>query len=275
MDTNDVIARNNVRIVGQGERTLMLAHGFGCDQTIWSRLVPWFEADHRIVLFDYVGSGRSDASAYDARRYSRIDGYAQDVVDICRALDLRDTLLVGHSISAMIGLRAAIRAPEYFSGLVMIGASPRYANDPPGFTGGFDREDILNLLDMMEHNFASWARMLAPAVMQNPEQPELTDELARSLAANTPGVAREFAEVAFLSDNRDLLPLAPVPSLIIHCTDDALARPEVGEYLHRRMPDSTLRMVDASGHFPHVSAPAETASILRDYLDAQASRCGH
>ncbi|SEO72576.1 alpha/beta fold hydrolase [Aquisalimonas asiatica] len=274
MDTDEVIARNNVRIVGEGERTLMLAHGFGCDQTIWRRLLPWFEADHRIVLFDYVGSGGSDAGAYDPRRYGRIDGYAQDVVEICRALDLREAVLVGHSISAMIGLRATIRAPEHFSGLVMIGASPRYCNDPPGFTGGFDREDILSLLDMMEHNFASWARMLAPTVMQNPEQPELTDELAHSLAANTPGIAREFAEVAFLSDNRDLLPRATVPSLIIHCTDDALARPEVGEYLQQHTPGSTLRMIEASGHFPHVSAPEATASILRDYLRAPPSRNG-
>lgn len=268
---SDVIARNNVRIVGEGERTLMLAHGFGCDQTIWNRLLPWLESDYRIVLFDYVGSGRSDASAYDSRRYGRIDGYAQDVVDVSRALELRDTVLVGHSISAMIGLRATIRAPEHFSSLVMIGASPSYCNHPPELTGGYDREDILQLLDMMEHNFASWARMLAPTVMQNPEHPGLTEELAQTLEANSPAVAREFAEVAFLSDNRDLLPLAQLPSLIIHSTDDALARPEVGEYLHRHTPGSTLRMIDASGHFPHVSATESTAVALREFLDAQVS----
>ncbi len=268
--SDEIVERNNVQIRGRGERPLILAHGFGCDQTIWSRLVPWFEDDYRVVLFDYVGSGRSDPGAYDSRRYGRLDGYAQDVLDICRALELEEAVFVGHSISSMIGLRAAIREPERFDSLVLVAASPSYANIQPEFVGGFDRPDIEALLEMMERNFVNWARMLAPQVMANPEQPELASELENAFTANDPVRALQFARLAFLSDNRELLSQVSRPSLIVHCTDDALARPEVGDYLHAHLADSDLRMVEASGHFPHVSAPRMTAEVIRDYLDVRA-----
>lgn len=267
--SGNILKRNNVHVRGRGEQTVILAHGFGCDQTIWSRLVPWLEDDYRIVLFDYVGCGGSDPEAYDSRRYSRLDGYAQDVLDICRTLELEDAIFVGHSISSMIGLRAVIREPGRFSSLALVAASPSYANIRPEFVGGFDREEIQALLEMMEHNFVDWARMLAPQVMANPDQPELAGELENAFTGNDPARALEFAKLAFLSDNRELLPQVTTPSLILHCTDDALARPEVGEYLRERLVHSELRMVEASGHFPHVSAPRATATILRDYLQSR------
>ncbi len=265
--SKDIRRRNNVNIIGRGEQPLMLAHGFGCDQTSWSRLVPWLQDHYRIILFDYVGSGRSDASAYDSRRYSKLDGYAQDVLDICRALELNGVIFVGHSVSSMIGLRAAAREPERFKRLVLLAASPSYVNVPGELEAGFDRADIDALLEMMEYNFVNWATMLAPKVMANPEQPELAGELEQAFKANDPVWALEFARLAFLSDNRSLLADVTTPSLVLHCTDDALARPEAGEYLQQHLPDSELQMIEASGHFPHISRPEATARLLRDRLE--------
>jgi sigma-B regulation protein RsbQ len=267
----DVLARNNVSVLGAGERPIIFAHGFGCDQHMWRFVTPAFAADHRLVLFDYVGSGRSDLAAYDPARYASLDGYAADVLEICAALDLRDAVFVGHSVSSMIGVLAAIRAPERFSRLVLVGPSPRYLNDPPEYVGGFERADIEGLLDLMDRNYIGWANFLAPTIMRHPEQPELTEELEASFCSTDPEIARRFAEATFLADNRADLPNVPVPALILQCSDDAIAPLAVGEYLHRHMPASTLRVMRATGHCPHMSDPAETIALIKEYLAAPAA----
>lgn len=264
----DVYARNHVKVMGEGPRTLMFAHGFGCDQNMWRYVVPAFLRDHRCVLFDYVGSGSSQLAAYDPERYDDLRGYAQDVLEICEALDLREVTFIGHSVSAMIGVLAAIRAPERFARLILVTPSPRYINDPPAYVGGLEAPDVEGLLGMMDKNYIGWAQMLAPQVMRNPERPELTGELERSFCSTDPVIARQFARVTFFADNRGDLPRTPVPSLILQCSDDLLAPTCVGEYIHTHTPRSTLRVMRATGHCPHVSDPAETIELIREYLDA-------
>jgi len=263
----DVLRRNNVKVSGRGSQPMLFAHGFGCDQTMWRFLTPAFEDDYRIILFDYVGSGKSDLSAWDPARYSSLEGYAQDVLDICAALDLRDVIFVGHSVSSMVGVLAANQAPERFSRLVMVGPSPRYINDT-GYVGGFERADIEGLLDLMDKNYIGWANFLAPVVMKNDERPELTRELHDSFCSTDPKMTRRFAETTFFADNRDDLPHVRVPSLIMQCSEDAIAPVEVGNYLHRTIPRSTFRMMKATGHCPHISHPAETIEAIKTYLAA-------
>jgi sigma-B regulation protein RsbQ len=265
----DALARNNVKVFGRGTQPMLFAHGFGCDQNMWRLVTPAFEDHYRIVLFDYVGSGRSDLAAYDADRYSTLNGYAQDVLDVVHALDLRDVVLVAHSVSSMVAVLAANREPERFERLVLIGPSPRYINDPP-YVGGFERADIEGLLDMMDRNFIGWANFLAPAIMKNADRPELGEELTSSFCSTDPVVARRFAEATFLSDNRTDLGKVSVPSLILQCSDDMVAPLEVGDYLHREMPGSTLRVMNATGHCPHMSHPDETIELIRDYLQPAA-----
>lgn len=263
----DVLQRNNVKVSGHGSQPMLFAHGFGCDQTMWRFLTPAFEDDYRIVLFDYVGSGKSDLSAWDPARYSSLEGYAQDVLDICAALDLRDVIFVGHSVSSMVGVLAANRAPERFSRLVMVGPSPRYINDT-GYVGGFERADIEGLLELMDKNYIGWANFLAPVVMKNDERPELSKELHDSFCSTDPKMTRRFAETTFFADNRDDLPNVRVPSLILQCSEDAIAPVDVGNYLHRTIPQSTFRMMKATGHCPHISHPAETIEAIKTYLAA-------
>jgi sigma-B regulation protein RsbQ len=261
----DVITRNNVRVIGEGPRTMMFAHGFGCDQNMWRFVTPAFEDEYRIVLFDYVGSGRSDLGAYDAERYSTLDGYAQDILDICEELDLRDVILVGHSVSSIIAVLAANREPDRFERLVLIGPSPRYLNDD-GYVGGFERGDIEGLLEMMDRNYIGWANFLAPAIMKNADRPGLGEELTESFCSTDPVIARRFAEATFFADNRADLAAVRVPALILQCSDDMIAPPEVGEYMHRELSDSTLRVMKATGHCPHMSHPEETIALIREYL---------
>jgi sigma-B regulation protein RsbQ len=245
---------------------MMFAHGFGCDQNMWRMVTPAFEDDYRIVLFDYVGSGKSDLGAYDAERYSRLDGYAQDVLDVCHALQLEDVILVGHSVSSMVAVLAANREPELFDRLVLIGPSPRYINDPAGYVGGFERGDIEGLLDMMDRNYVGWANFLAPAIMKNPDRPELGEELTESFCSTDPVIARRFAEATFFADNREDLPKVRVPSLILQCSEDMIAPAEVGAYVHRALSGSTFRQMKATGHCPHMSHPEETILAIREYL---------
>lgn len=250
---------------------MVFAHGFGCDQNMWRFLTPAFRDDYRIVLFDYVGSGRSDRSAYVPERYASLDGYAQDVLEICHALDLKDVIFVGHSVSGVIGMLASIAEPERFARLILIGPSPCYVNDPPDYFGGFSREDIEGLLGVMEKNYLGWASFLAPIVMKNPERPELASELEGSFCSTDPETARRFAEATFLADNRKDLPRVTVPSLIMQCSEDAIAPNEVGHYLHRNLRRSTLRLMTATGHCPHMSHPEETIGVIKEYLgDAEA-----
>ena len=261
----DVRQRNNVKVSGSGTQPLLFAHGFGCDQKMWRFITPAFEQDYKIVLFDYVGSGGSDVSAWDPERYATLDGYAQDVLDVCEALDLRDVIFVGHSVSSMIGVLAANRAPERFQRLIMVGPSPRYINDE-GYVGGFERADIEGLLDLMDKNYIGWANFLAPVVMKNDERPELTHELHESFCSTDPKIARRFAETTFFADNRADVAHVRVPSLLLQCSEDAIAPVEVGNYLHRNMPQSTLRLMKATGHCPHISHPEETADAIRTWL---------
>jgi sigma-B regulation protein RsbQ len=246
---------------------MMFAHGFGCDQNMWRFLTPAFEDDYRLVLFDYVGAGKSDLSAYDAARYSTLDGYAQDVLDICHALDLEDVIFVGPSVSSMIGALAAKREPGRFNRLIMVGPSPRYIDDE-GYVGGFSRADLEGLMDLMDKNYIGWANALAPVIMKNDERPELAGELRESFCSTDPKIARRFAEATFFADNRADLPDVPVPSLILQCAEDAIAPVDVGLYLSRTLPQSTLRMMKATGHCPHISHPAETIEAIRSYLAA-------
>jgi sigma-B regulation protein RsbQ len=265
----DILRRNNVKIFGDGTQPMLFAHGFGCDQNMWRWVTPAFERDYKIVLFDYVGSGKSDLAAYDANRYGTLEGYAQDVLDICAAADLQEVIFVGHSVSCVVGLLAANRAPERFSRLVLVAPSPSYINDAD-YIGGFDRADIEGLLEMMDKNYLGWASFLAPAVMKNPDRPELQQELEQSFCATDPKIARRFAEVTFLSDNRTDLAKAKVPSLIMQCSDDAIAPVEVGRYLEAHLPGSTFRQLEAVGHCPHMSHPDETIAVMREYLAAAA-----
>jgi len=245
---------------------MLFAHGFGCDQNMWRFVAPAFEDDYRVVLFDYVGSGKSDLSAYDPERYASLEGYASDVLDVCHALDLRDVVFVGHSVSSMVGVLAAEREPERFARLVLIGPSPRYVNDAPDYVGGFERSDIEGLLETMEKNYIGWANFLAPAIMANPDRPELAGELEASFCSTDPEIARRFAEATFYSDNRADLPRLTIPSLVLQCSADIIAPTAVGEYVHRVTPRSTFRQLQATGHCPHMSHPDETVAAIREYL---------
>jgi sigma-B regulation protein RsbQ len=256
-----------VKVSGNGTQPMLFAHGFGCDQNMWRFVTSAFEDDYRVVLFDYVGAGKSDVSAYQPERYSTLNGYADDVLEICAALDLRDVVFVGHSVSSMIGVLAANREPERFSRLIMVGPSPRYINDQD-YVGGFERADIEGLLDLMDKNYIGWASFLAPVIMKNDDRPELTSELQESFCSTDPKIARRFAETTFFSDNRQDLASIAVPSLIMQCSEDAIAPTEVGNYLYRTMPSSTLKLLKATGHCPHISHPEETIAAMKEYLAA-------
>lgn len=263
---DDPLRRNNVVVKGRGTQPLLFAHGFGCDQNMWRFVAPAFEDDYRVVLFDYVGWGGSDLTTYSPERYRSLDGYAQDVLDIVHALDLHDVVFVGHSVSAMVGVLAANREPDRFSRLVLIGPSPKYVNDPP-YVGGFERHEIEGLLETMDKNFIGWANFLAPVVMKNPDRPELAQELEASFCSTDPIIARRFAEATFFADNRADLAQVLVPSLILQCTDDAIAPDAVGDYLRAHLPGSTLHKLRATGHCPHMSHPDETIRAIREYLE--------
>lgn len=263
-----VLERNNVKVFGNGTQPIVFAHGFGCDQNMWRFITPAFEDDYKIVLFDYVGCGASDLKAYNKDKYGSLQGYAQDLLDVCEALDLEDVIFVGHSVSGMIGLLASLHTVRYFKKLVMVGPSPSYINDGD-YVGGFTRRDIEGLLDTMDKNYIGWANFLAPAIMANADKPELGDELTQSFCSTDPVIARRFAEVTFFSDNREDLKKVKLPSLIMQCSEDIIAPMAVGHYLHRQMPDSTLRVMKATGHCPHMSAPDETIQIIKEFLNIE------
>ena len=243
---------------------MIFAHGFGCDQNMWRYVAPEFEADFRVVLFDHVGAGGSDASAYDPRRYETLDAYAEDVLEICHALEITGATFVGHSVSAMIGVLAAKREPGRIGKLVLVGPSPRYI-DADGYTGGFSREDIEELLESLDSNFLGWSSTMAPVIMGNPENPELGAELTESFCRTDPEIAAQFARVTFLSDNRADLAGVRVPTLVLQCSDDVIAPQGVGEYVHGAIPGSTFLQLEATGHCPNLSAPDETTAAIRSF----------
>ncbi len=235
---------------------------------MWRFVTPAFEKTYRIVQFDYVGCGKSERGAYSADRYGSLSGYAQDVLEVCAALHLRDVLFVGHSVSSMIGILASLQDPALFQKLFLIGPSPCYINDAPDYVGGFERADIEGLLELMDKNYMGWANFLAPVVMKNAERPHLTQEMEESFCSTDPETARRFAQVTFLSDNRQDLPRVTVPSLILQASEDAIAPLEVGDYLNRQLRSSTLRILKATGHCPHMSHPEETVQCIQEYLEA-------
>jgi len=244
---------------------VMLAHGFGCDQNLWRLVAPTLAKDFRMVLFDHVGAGRSDLSAWQAERYATLDGYADDVLRICRELELRHVVFVGHSVSAMIGVLAAIREPGRFSKLILVGPSPCYIDDD-GYRGGFSRADIDELLDSLDSNYLGWSAAMAPVIMGNPERPELAEELASSFCRTDPAIARAFARTTFLSDNRADLPKVTVPTLILQCSRDAIAPAEVGAFVHAAIPGSALVTLTATGHCPQLSAPDATLAAIASFV---------
>jgi sigma-B regulation protein RsbQ len=268
MGSAGVTRRNNVVMTGpRGRPVVMLAHGFGCDQNMWRLIAPKLAENFRVVLFDHVGAGRSDLSAWQPERYATLDGYADDVLRICRELELRPVVFVGHSVSAMIGVLAAIRQPDRFSKLVLVGPSPRYV-DAAGYRGGFSKADIDELLESLDSNYLGWSAAMAPVIMGNPERPELAEELAGSFCRTDPAIARVFARTTFLSDNRTDLAKVTVPTLILQCARDAIAPTEVGAFVHDQIPGSTLVTLAATGHCPQLSAPDATLAAIASFASA-------
>lgn len=263
-----ILHRNNVKLLGSGSRTLMLAHGFGCDQNMWRFIVPAFENDYRVTLFDYVGAGKSDLSQYNPAKYRSLDGYVNDVLEIIDATGTAPVVFVGHSVSAIIGVVAAIKSPAKFERLILIGPSPRYINDAD-YVGGFSREDIDGLLDMLDNNHLGWSHSMAPVIMANSDRPELSAELNDSFCRTDPQIAQQFARVTFLSDNRADLALVETPTLILQCSQDVISPECVGDFVHRQIPNSELVTLRATGHCPHMSAPDEVVGVMKEYLECR------
>lgn len=260
-----VSVRNNVKISGRGSQPILFAHGFGCDQHMWRLITPAFEEDYRIILFDYVGAGKSDLNSYYPDRYASLQGYAQDILDVCGERDLQNIIFAGHSVSSMIGLLAALISPRIFQKMLMIGPSPCYINEGE-YKGGFERADIEGLMETMERNYIGWSNFLAPQIMGNADRPELGLELAESFCSTDPEIAGRFAKATFFSDNRKDLTNLKIPTLILQCSEDIIAPLEVGQYLSEHIPNSTLKIMRATGHCPQLSAPEETIQLIKEYL---------
>jgi len=262
-----VLTRNNVTVGGRPDgQPMVFAHGFGCDQNMWRFVAPAFQDRYRTVLFDFVGAGGSDLSAYDPQRYGSLDGYATDVIEIMRPLNLRNAVFVGHSVAAMIGVLAATREPDRFGALVLVAPSPRYIDDV-GYVGGFSELDIEDLLVSIESNYLGWSSSMAPVIMGNADRPELGAELTASFCRTDPEIQKRFARATFLSDNRADLARVTLPSLVLQCSDDLIAPDSVGEYVHAKVPGSTLVKLQATGHCPNLSAPAETVAAIAAFLN--------
>ena len=260
-----VLERNNVNLSGSG-RPMVFVHGFGCDQNMWRFVAPHFARNHQVVLLDLVGSGNSDLSAYDKEKYASLHGHARDLCEIFEALQLSDVVLVGHSVSAMIGLLASLQCPGRIGAQVMVGPSPSYINDGD-YTGGFERSDIDQLLETLEANYLGWSSNMAPVIMGAPDQPELATELTNSFCRTDPEIARHFARVTFLSDHRQELAKVKEPTLILQCSEDVIAPVAVGEYMHRQIPHSVLKIIRNVGHCPHLSSPGASVDAIESFLD--------
>jgi sigma-B regulation protein RsbQ len=262
------VAELNVSVSGPPDgQPIVFAHGFGCDQHMWRYVAPAFESRYRVVLFDYVGCGGSDPSAWDAERYASLEGYAADVLELVRELELHDVVLVGHSVSAMIGALAVAAEPDRFARLVMVGPSPCYVDDPEAdYVGGFAQQDIDELLASLSSNYLGWSAAMAPAIMGNPERPELGGELTDSFCRMDPAVAEQWARATFLSDNRADLGKVGIPTLVLQSRQDVIAPVAVGEYVHQALPDSELVLLDSVGHCPHLSAPEPTVHAIDAFL---------
>jgi sigma-B regulation protein RsbQ len=261
----DVLKRNNVAVKGKGCQVMMFAHGFGCDQNMWRLVSPAFEEKYKIVLFDHVGGGLSDLSAFIPDKYEKLEGYADDIIEIINALEVSDVIFIGHSVGALIGIIASQKLPELFKLLILVGPSPCYINDGE-YVGGFTRPQIEELLESLDQNHLGWSMAMAPVSMGNPAKPELSAELSNSFCRTDPAIAKHFARTTFLSDKRELLPAVNTPSLILQCSDDVIAPESVGEYMHQKMAGSTLVVMKATGHCPNLSAPEETIAAIKKFL---------
>jgi sigma-B regulation protein RsbQ len=264
---HNVLIRNNVTVLGEGSITLLLANGFGCDQNMWRFLLPYIKGDYKVVLFDYVGSVKSDASQFQHHKYNTLDGYAEDILDVCNELSLNNVILIGHSVSSIIGLLAAIKKPEYFYKLIMVCPTPCFLNFPPEYFGGFDEADLHELLSLMDKNYIGWAEYLAPLVMGVNNSETLTDELSSSFCSTDPVIAKSFAKATFFSDHRENLNQVMHPTLIFQSENDALAAKSVGEYMHNKMQNSTLEIIGAEGHCLHMTHPEKIAPLIIKYAN--------
>lgn len=260
-----ILHRNNVMTRGTGQRAMVFAHGFGCDQNMWRLVAPAFEDDFRVVLFDHVGCGKSDLSAYRREKYSDLSGYADDLVGICRELAIGGGVFVGHSVSAMVGALASLKAPELFRELILIGPSPRYIDDGD-YIGGFSQAQIEELLDFLDDNHMGWSAAMGPVIMGNPDRPELSEELVNSFCRTDPEIAKAFARVTFTSDNRKDLPKVVARSLVIQCREDVIAPQRIGEYVRDALPNGDMVVIDATGHCPNLSAPDQVIKAIRDFV---------
>tara|TARA_R110002126_G_scaffold172463_5_gene321217 strand:+ start:15134 stop:15967 length:834 start_codon:yes stop_codon:yes gene_type:complete len=268
LTNEDVLTRNNVKIVGTGEQVMLMAHGFGCNQQMWRFLIPELYQQYKIVLFDYVGSGESNLAAYSKQKYANLEGYAQDIVDICNTLDLRNVILVGHSVSSIISLIAAQQIPDRISSLVMVCPSPCFLNLLPEYYGGFNQQDLSELIDLMDKNYIGWAQYLAPLVTGNIEKNSITDELTDSFCSTNPVTAKSFAKATFFSDYRALLPKNTHPVLLLQSENDALASLFIGQYMKTHTPNSSLHVIQAKGHCLHMTHPHEVAKRIQTFIDA-------
>ncbi len=262
----NILKRNNVTITGKGDKVMLFAHGFGCSQNAWKRITPAFADAYKIILFDYVGAGKSDTSAYDKMKYSTLDGYATDILEICRELNIKDAIFIGHSVSCMIGALASIKEPSLFNKLVFIAPSPSYLNEE-GYVGGFEKEEIDSIFELMDEDYISWAKLMSPQIMGTPDKPELAEEMENNFCSTDHDILKDFARVTFLSDNRKALTNIPVESLTLQCTDDIIAPLEVGQYIHDNTPNNIMVILNATGHCPHMSAPDETIEAIKAFLN--------
>jgi len=260
-----IYLRNNINVIGTGSTTIVFAHGFGCDQNMWRYLTPSFQDRYTLVLYDLVGSGKSDLAAYDFKKYASLHGYAEDLIEIIDEVSDQPIIFVGHSVSATIGLLAAVQAPEKFKCQIMVGPSPCYINDGD-YIGGFSRADIEELCDTIDSNYLGWSSNMAPAIMGAPEQPELAVELTNSFCRTDPEISKHFARVTFLSDHRDALPLCATPALILQCSDDFIAPCTVGQYMQKTLLHAELCIIENVGHCPHLSSPDASTSAIESYL---------
>lgn len=258
----------NAQISGKGEKTMLFVHGYGCDQNMWRYITPAFENSYKIVLIDLIGSGKSDLSAYDFDKYRNLHAHAGDILDLIEELELKNVVLVGHSVSAMIGALASIQNPVVFDSIIMIGPSPRYIKDD-SYNGGFSQEDIEELIDALDSNYLGWSSAITPVIMGNPDRPALAQELKNSFCRNNPEIAKHFARVTFFGDNRADLKKVTVPTLILQCSEDVIAPTHVGEYVKQQIKQSQLIQLKAKGHCPHLSEPEETIQSMKVFLNAR------
>ncbi|HSJ66411.1 MAG TPA: alpha/beta hydrolase [Anditalea sp.] len=262
----DIKVRNNINRLGSGNQTIMFAHGYGCDQNMWRFITPAFEAAYDIILFDHVGSGRSDEKEYRFDKYNTLKGYVDDIIEVCEDLGLKDIIFVGHSVSSMIGALASAYRPDLFKQLIMIGPSPCYINDED-YYGGFSQQDIDELIDTLESNYLGWSSYITPVIVGNPEKPEFAEELKNSFCRMNPAIAKHFAKVTFLGDNRQDLPNVSTPSLIIQCHPDVIAPVKVGQYVSGKVQNGSYLQLEVTGHCPHLTAPQQTIEALKSYIE--------